>query len=40
MATSSTMRFHDEPDSISFDISHDDVPLQSNEPEVNEGNGT
>ena len=31
---------HDEQESISFDISYDNVPLQSNEPEVNEENET
>ena len=31
---------HDEQESISFDISYDDLPLQSNEPEENEENET
>ena len=31
---------HDEQENISFDISYDDVPSQSSEPEVNEKNET
>ena len=36
----STIPSHDEQESISFDINYDDVPLQSNEPEVVEENET
>ena len=40
MSTLSTLPPHDEQESISFNISYDDVLLQSNEPEVNEVNET
>ena len=40
MLTLSTIPSHDEQESISFDINYDDVPLQSNEPEVVEENET
>ena len=40
MSTLSTIPSHDEQESISFDISYGDVPLTSNEPEVNEQNET
>ena len=35
-----TIPSHDEQESISFDISYNDVPLQSNEHELNEENET
>ena len=35
-----TMPSHDEEESISFDISYEDVPLQSNEHELNDENET
>ena len=35
-----TIPSHDEQESISFDISYDDVPLQSNEHELNDENET
>ena len=35
-----TIPSHDEQESISFDISYDDVPLQSNEHELNNENET
>ena len=40
VSTLSTLPPHDEQESISFNISYDDVLLQSNEPEVNEVNET
>ena len=40
MSTLSTIPPHDEQERISFDISYDDVALQSNEPVVNEENDT
>ena len=36
----STIPSHDEQESLSFDISYDDVPLQFKEAEVNEENET
>ena len=40
MSTLSTIPPHDEQERISFDISYDNVALQSNEPVVNEENDT
>ena len=40
MSALSTIPPHDEQERISFDISYDDVALQSNEPVVNEENDT